>query len=95
MKKYLIILILCVGTLAWADEGEKFCNDPRAWEHFNSMVEEYPTDISLQILHALKIGLCVKIQNDSISPSEATQLFNDMVDTAVNLRGKENEGQDF
>ena len=95
MKKYLIILMLCFGTLAWADEGEKFCNDPKAWEHFNRMVEEYPADVSLQILHALKIGLCVKIQNDSISPSEATQLFNDMVDTAVNLRGKENEGQDF
>lgn len=97
MKKYLIILILCVGTLVWADEGENFCNDPKAWEHFNSMVEEYPTDIAVQILHALKIGLCVKIQNNNISPSEATQLFNDMVDSAADLRGKEkaSDGQDF
>jgi len=97
MKKYLIILILCVGTLAWADEGEKFCNDPKAWEHFNSMVKEYPADVSLQILHALKIGLCVKIQNNSITPSEATELFNNMVDSAADLRGKENasEGQNF
>ena len=99
MKKYLIVLILyfCFGTLAWADEGEKFCNDPKAWEHFNSMVEEYPTDIAVQILHALKIGLCQKIQNNSISPSEAIDLFNNMVDSAADLRGKEDasDGQDF
>lgn len=98
MKIPLIVLILCFGTVAWADDiGEKFCSDQKVWDHFNNMVEEYPNDMSVQILHALKVGLCVKIQNNSISPSEAVDLFNNMVDSAADLRGKENasEGQDF
>jgi len=98
MKKCFIVLILCFGTIAWADDmGENFCNDEKVWVHFNNMVKEYPNDTSVQILHALKIGLGQKIQNNSISPSEAVDLFNNMVDTAADLRGKENasEGQDF
>ena len=98
MKIPIIVLILCFATVAWADDiGEKFCNDQKVWDHFNNMVEEYPNDMSVQILHALKVGLCVKIQNNSISSSEAVDLFNNMVDSAADLRGKENasEGQDF
>lgn len=98
MKTPLIVLIICLGTVAWAgDIGEKFCNDQKGWDHFNNMVQEYPNDMSVQILHALKIGLCKKIQNNSISPSEAVDLFNNMVDSAIDLRGQEDasDGQDF
>ena len=90
MKIFFVVLILCCGTVAWADDiGEKFCNDEKVWDHFNNMVKEYPNDMSVQILHALKIGLCKKIQNNSISSSEALDLFNNMVDSAANLRGEE------
>jgi len=73
-----------VSILTHADEAKKFCNDPKTWEHFSSIIEAKPDDIPLQILHALKIGLCVKIQDNSITTNEAIQLFNDMVDTAAN-----------
>jgi hypothetical protein len=52
------------------------------------MVENNPNDIPLQILHALKIGLCVKIQNNTITETEAIDLFNDMVDTVAEQRGE-------
>jgi|GEM_PF-5389036 len=90
MKIFFVVLILYCGTVAWADDiGEKFCNDEKVWDHFNNMVKEYPNDTSVQILHALKIGLCKKIQNNSISSSEAIDLFNNMVDSAAILRGEE------
>jgi len=85
-------LILAIAIFLWlpgaviADESA-FCDDPVHWEHFNKMVDENPNDIPLQILHALKIGLCVKIQQGSISTGAAITLFNDMLDTVANKRG--------
>lgn len=85
-------LILAIAIFLWvpgavvADESA-FCDNPAHWEHFNKMVAELPDDIPLQILHALKIGLCVKIQQGSISTGEAIALFNDMLDTVANKRG--------
>ena len=48
-------------------------------------------EVCVQILHALKIGLCVKIDQNSISTTEAINLYNDMVDTLINKRGEEEE----
>jgi hypothetical protein len=47
-----------------------------------------PRTYPLQILHALKIGLCVKISQGSISTGPAINLFNDMLDTVANKRGE-------
>jgi hypothetical protein len=84
MKKTVLIVALLL-FLAWPvySDNSKFCNDPPHWEHFNSMVADDPENIPLQILHALKIGLCVKIEQNSISIEEAIGLFYDMIDTVI------------
>jgi hypothetical protein len=84
MKKTVLIVALLL-FLAWPvySDNSKFCNDPEHWEHFNNMVAESPDDIPLQILHALKIGLCVKIEQNSISTQQAIGLFYDMIDTVI------------
>ena len=89
MKKIIIlsILLLLLSFPVFADEST-FCNDPGTWDHFNAMVKENPNDVPLQILHALKIGLCAKIEQNSISTPEAINLFNDMIDTVANKRGE-------
>lgn len=69
-------------------DDSTFCNDPKIWEYFESMTKKYPDDIPLQIIHALKIGLCVKIEQNTISTPEAINLFNDMIDTMANKRGE-------
>ena len=58
---------------------------------FETLAKKYPDDIPVQILHALKIGLCVKIAQNSISIPEAINLYNDMIDTVANKRGDEEE----
>jgi len=84
----LLILLLFAPLPLSADEDSIFCNNPQAWDHINAMVEKDPNDIPLQILHALRIGLCVKIEQNSISSLEAINLFNDIVDTMANKRGE-------
>jgi hypothetical protein len=97
MKKLIIISILLLFSChpLYADDST-FCDDPQKWEYFESMSKKYPDDIPVQILHALKIGLCVKIGQNSISTTEAIDLFNDMVDTVINKRDdeKEQEGKE-
>ena len=78
----IIALLLFLACPAYPDDS-KFCNDPPHWEHFNSMVENDPDNIPLQILHALKIGLCIKIDQNSISTQEAIGLFTDMLNTLI------------
>jgi len=92
MKKIIIIsiLLLFLSFPLYADDST-FCNNPNTWEYFESMTKKYPDDIPVQILHALKIGLCVKIGQNSISSPEAINLFNDMVDTMANKRDEEKE----
>ncbi len=90
----LVVIFVMMSGFAHADEAEKFCDDPKAWEHFNSIVVANPNDTPLQILHALRIGLCVKIQENSITTDEAIQLFNDMVDNVAIKRGEEDEAEE-
>ena len=92
MKKLIIISILLLFSChpLYADDST-FCDDPQKWEYFESMSKKYPDDIPVQILHALKIGLCVKIAQNSISIPEAINLYNDMIDTVANKRGDEEE----
>ena len=89
MKRIIIIsiLLLFLSTPVFADDPA-FCNDSNTWAYFESMTKKYPGDIPLQILHALKIGLCIKLQQNSITEAEAISLFNDMVDVVVNMRGE-------
>ncbi len=97
MKKIIVITILLFFSSfpLYADDSS-FCGDPEIWEYFESMTKEYPDDVPLQILHALKIGLCVKIDQNSITETEAINLFNDMIDTVANKRGEieEQEGKE-
>jgi len=93
MKKIISITILILLLSIPASAETNFCHDKKAWNDWNKMVEKFPDDIPLQILHALRIGLCDKIEQNSISFEEATDLFNDMFDTVINKRGEKDDGK--
>ena len=89
MKKLIIIsiLLLSLSFPLYANDST-FCDDPQTWKNLESMTKKYPDDIPLQILHVLKIGLCVKIDQNSINTTKAINLFNDMVDNVADMRGE-------
>lgn len=95
MKKLFLIGLLSLSLLqvCWGDENpaSAFCEDQTQWDHFSNVVKQNPNDVPLQILHALKIGLCVKIKQNSITTNEAIHLFNDMLESVANKRGEEAE----
>lgn len=92
MKKSIFItIILLFSSFPLYAGGSTFCKNPDTWEYFKSMTKKYPDNVPLQILHALKIGLCIKLEQNSITEKEATKLFNDMVDSVADMRGNELE----
>ncbi len=90
-----VVLFLCVPAPVYAGD-EAFCIDPKGWEHFDSLAREYSEDVPVQLLHALKIGLCEKVAKNTIRLEAAIEIFNDMVDSVMNKRGDgQGESEEF
>ena len=54
---------------------DNYCKEPASWEQWNALVAKCPNDLDVQTLHALRIGLCTKIEQGSITLEEAIALF--------------------
>ena len=51
------------------------CKDPSTWDHWNRLIARHPDDMSLQALHALRIGLCQKVDKGNLTVEQATTIF--------------------
>ena len=78
MKKLIIVLILIVFTLPVFAQDENFCNDKESWKEWDILVQKYPHDMDVQMLHAVRIGFCKKIEEGSISFEMARDIFNQL-----------------
>lgn len=77
MKKLVILIaVIVLGTTTASAQGKNYCHDPQTWQDWENIAREYPADVPLQILHALRIGLCEKVEAKSITLQEATGLIN-------------------
>ena len=65
-------LALCICSVAVA---ENHCNDQESWREWEALVQNYPDDMDLHTLHALRIGLCAKMSRGDLSVDEATEIF--------------------
>ena len=75
--RILLILSLIISfQFSFAAEQKNYCNDSKSWEEWDALIEKYPNDEDVQILHALRIGLCAKIEQGSITFEMANDLFN-------------------
>ncbi len=86
MRILIFIIITVLLSMPEYTDDEAFCEDPKMWAYFETLVQENPNDVPLHILHALKIGLCKKVEQNTIRMGEAIEIFNDMVDTVAHKR---------
>ena len=80
MKKLIILFIAIMRVFpAYAGDDafkpKNYCNDQSSWKEWDELIAKYPNDDDVQILHALRIGLCMKIEQGSISLEKAIELF--------------------
>lgn len=51
------------------------CHDPSAWSDWEERTAQHPEDTELHTLHALWMGLCVKIDQGAIAFEQAMVIF--------------------
>ena len=71
----ILILVLCIPVFAQA-QNDNYCKDKESWKEWNELVQKHPHDMDIQMLHAVKIGFCKKIEDGTISFDVARDAFN-------------------
>jgi hypothetical protein len=86
-----IAFALVLMTVNAAADPVNFYHDEATWRQWTELARENPGDDQLQMLHALRIGLCIKIEQGSISFDRANQLFNRAHESTIEQRRQEEE----
>jgi hypothetical protein len=84
-KKYFGLVLVLVMILTYSSSfsaepipksmPDNYCKNPSSWTEWDALVEKYPDDMDVQTLHALRLGLCIKIEQGSITLKKAIDLF--------------------
>lgn len=91
MKKLFItinafIFIILSGINLSAEDN--YCLDKQSWEEWDNLVAKYPGDMDIQTLHALRLGLCVKVERGDLSAQQATDIFENHRDAIIEKKKK-------
>lgn len=63
MKYIILFILLTISTpfaIAAEDQQQNYCHDLESWKEREELVKKYPNDMDLQLIHAVRIGLCDK-----------------------------------
>jgi hypothetical protein len=91
LRPALVVCFVCLLAMSPPTEQEEKnnCHDPAAWADWNERVTKYPDDKELQVLHALWIGLCVKVEKGEISFDDAMATFENARNALIQKRREE------
>ena len=78
-----LILVFCGFVYA---QSENYCHDKESWEEWDALVERNSNDMEVQALHALRIGLCAKVDRGEITLEQATEIFESAREAIVQKR---------
>jgi len=78
MKYMPLLLLMLLFTLPVHSQETNYCHDPETWKEWDELVAKYPHDMDIQMLHAVRIGFCKKIEDGSISFETARDVFNEL-----------------
>lgn len=77
--RYSCLVLLLIFTLFVANlpaiAAEDYCSDPESWGEWEELIEKYPNDSDVQALHALRIGLCLKVERGDLTVEQGTDIF--------------------
>jgi hypothetical protein len=85
-----LILVFCSSVYA---ESANYCHDEKSWKEWDALVEKNPNDMEVQTLHALRmtlhalrIGLCAKVDRGGITLDQATEIFESAREAIIQKR---------
>ena len=80
-----LCLIFAIFSASSADP-ENYCHDEKSWKEWDTIIEKNPNDMEVQTLHALRIGLCVKVDRGEITLERATEIFESAREAIIQKR---------
>jgi len=83
---FIILFLVFVYNNSLYADPENYCYDKESWEEWDTIIEKNPDDMQVQALHALRIGLCVKVDRGEITLDQATEIFEAARETIVEKR---------
>ena len=99
LKRIASIILLLAITIhcpyLTAEETENYCKDKESWKEWDALVQKYPNDSDIQTLHALRIGLCIKIEQGSITFQQANDIFNRAHEMVIKKKASEEKKKDL
>jgi len=51
------------------------CHEAASWQEWQDLLARHPQDMDLHTLHALRLGLCLKVERGELQVVEATTIF--------------------
>ena len=80
MVRWLVILVMLGCTLPPAYAGDSsdptnYCHRPDSWAEWEELLAQHPHDRGLQTLHALRLGICLKVDRGEITLDDGTAIF--------------------
>ncbi len=90
-----IITYLILSTLIFSyslnAEEKNYCKDPDANTQWEALIQEHPDDMQIHALHALRLGLCFKVDKGDLTVSQATEIFENMRSSLIDVKARERE----
>jgi hypothetical protein len=97
MERMKTIAIITLSILLFSytlnAEEKNYCEDSDANMHWEALIREHPDDLQIHALHALRLGLCFKVDRGDLTVDQATEIFENMRNALINakVRGMEEE----
>jgi hypothetical protein len=85
MLVFLLVVGLCLPTFA-QEEDSHHCHDPEAWTEWQGRGNTPLEDQELQVLPALWMGLCSKVEAGDLALDDTISLFENARHTLIQRR---------
>ena len=88
MRQTKIIAILILSFLLCSyllnAEEKNYCEDTDANIQWEVLIQNNPDNIQFHALHALRLGLCFKVDRGDLTVDQATEIFENMRSALIN-----------
>ena len=89
MRRFILIFLIVILCTFPAFAQENYCKDKESWKEWTELVQKYPHNMDIQMLHAVRIGFCKKIEDGTITFEVASDAFNYLHETVYKKAKKE------
>ncbi len=93
VRVFISVLIVIFSVAPAFSETENYCHDEEAALEWEALVKKNPNDLGLQRLHALRLGICEKIEAGSLTFDQGMRIFEEEREKVVQKRFEEDRGK--